>query len=164
MGKRSSRHKLTTAEKAEISQHINKVVEALSEQMFTLEAPMTMTVRRKDASYRKLSIGANSEFFLTDAYIGASDKLILCLSPVEVSILEEGRNDEIESVEVQMDKMDETFPLFGVWMRDAMGVETESEKAVEVFDALRRKAEVAREKELVEAHRSLATNPLFGMF
>lgn len=138
----------------------NEIVERLGpleEAVFEMDGALTLPVKRADGSFANKGMRAGREFTLKECYIGTRDGLIFVFEPVE------GGN-AFDTVDVNLQKMDDAFPLFGPLVAKVFDLGENVEKAPEAVHRAMARVDEVVEQEAKEAFEHVATLPDFGRF
>jgi hypothetical protein len=153
-GANVAKAKMTEQEKFLISTAMDDIIAAVKDDVFVVDHTPTVTMKLADGQFRNKPIFRGWEFFLTEAYIGGRDQLLLCFTPVDAQ--------EFASIELVVGSADEVFPLLGGAIAKSLQVEGESLDAV--IDAVRLKKVADAAREAKEAAVHVQANPLWGRF
>lgn len=66
----------------ELCQHILETIENFKEVIFTLNQPVTVTVKKRNDRFAKVPLIGDEKFRLTNAYVGKRDGVILVMKPL----------------------------------------------------------------------------------
>jgi hypothetical protein len=150
----------------EVAEAVVEMIRLLDDTPLEIEAALTLTVKMPNGSYRKKAVNHENCLFLKSAYVGARSATILCFAS-------ESTSEEYSSVEIPMNNVDKTIPLFAATLREAMGITTEQTNtlkwslkrtlvAVEGVLAVKRDEEESKKMALIG--ESYSANSDFGMF
>jgi hypothetical protein len=130
------------------------VVETLKDRTFECESPYLATVKYADGTFKKKTLMAGWEFFLSYAYVGQRNSLNFGLTPEDAQ--------EYSFVEMTVSEIDRSFPLLGSELAKAFGFKSEKFDGVlvELIAWVQTQKEIVKE----EAEASYSDIPEFGMF
>lgn len=95
---------LTPKEREELHDRLAEYLSASTEP-FVLDGPIMTTVKKRDGTFGKRSLGADP-FYFSSIYISPAERVILVFEP-------EDPNPEYATIEVKLTEADKFFPMLG---------------------------------------------------
>ena len=133
---------------------LEELVRKLEDRMFSLEGIPKATVKYADGSFKVKPLVAGWEYFLAYGYVGARGIPIFGFNPEDTQ--------EYESVEFDLNQLDDYLPLFGPAIGESLGVD--EERAAKAFNKALDKRLLMLSVEKEHAESKLTAIPNFGRF
>lgn len=149
-----AKEKMTATEKTFLEEIGQSICEKMEDELFEVEGSPTVVVKSNTGAFRKKPLFGGWQFFLTGAYIGSRDTLILIMTPAD--------KQEFETIELSPSEADDAFPLMGGVIAQSFGLT--SEKMPDVLGQIIKKARDGIKKSEEESMTVYVNNPKFGMF
>ena len=151
---KTAKEKMHATEKAFLEGIGSVICDKMDDVIFEVEGSPMAIVKKADGGFSKKNLFGGWQFFLTSAYIGQRDTLILCLTPVETQAF--------ETIELSPSEADAAFPLMGGLIGAEFGVTSESLPTV--IGQINAQARLKIKKTEEESMTVYVNNPKFGMF